>query len=213
MKKKKSRLTSLILALAVLVLALAVFLIVQKRATAYNDAQSAASEKDTLFDVSVDQIEKVSYTSSGSEELSFTRNTESTEEISGDVASDSSSAASETTVWTCDQHPDAVLDSTKVGALASSLTGVSITQEMDGVTDLGQYGLDKPAVTGSFTTRDGKTTAFAIGSTNSAASVVYVYLNDDKATVYAVSTGLTSYMNQTIDKYLPDSSAAASAES
>lgn len=210
MKKKKRKMTSLIIACAVLIVALCALVLVKKKANDYNDAQSAASTKETLFgELTVDQIESISYTASGAEELTFTRSEGTSSTV--EAASDSNASdAADTTAWTCDQHPETTLDSTKVGALASSLTGVSITQEMDGVTDLSQYGLDAPAVTGSFTTTDGKTTSFTIGSTNSAASVVYVCLNDDDSTVYAVSTSLITNLTKGLADYEPDSSTTAS---
>ena len=215
MKKKKNKLTSLIIACAVLVAVLVVFLVVQNRAKAYNDAQSAASTDATLFDgLTVDKIKSISYTVSGSEELTCTRvdeadasSSSSTSEAASEATSDSTST--DATTWVCDQYPAETLDSTKVGALASSITGVTVTQQIDSVTDLSQYGLDEPSITGSYTDTDGKTTSFTIGNTNTAASVVYLYLGDDTSTVYAVSTSISDYLTKGISDYLPDSSSTA----
>lgn len=191
-KTKKNRLTVLIICAAVLALLCGVLAIVRQKASDYEDAQSAENSK-SVFDITADKMTAVSYTTSDGTELKFTRNKDKK--------------------WT--DESGNVLDQTKVGALASSFTGVKLTSKISDVKDLSEYGLDKPAYTCTFTDSDKKTTKFYIGSTNDSANVVYLYIDGDTSTVYAVSTGITSEISSktSYDDYKPDSTASANSAS
>lgn len=190
MKKNKKKLGILIGLAAALLVLVGVWQIVKSRASAYEDSQSTAAK--TVFDVTVSKIKAVSFQPSGGTKLSFTRNGKKK--------------------WVSDQEPDTTVDQTKVGELASGFTGVTLTKTIKNVTDLSQYGLDKPTYTCSFTTTDGKTTDFVIGSTNDTAGVAYLLKSDDKTTVYAVSTSITSELTgkTKVSDFAPDSTSTTS---
>ncbi len=192
MKSAKKKLTVLGICAVVLVLLCAVLVIVRRKASDYEDAQSAESSQ-TVFDITADKINAISYTTSDGTELKFTRNKDKK--------------------WT--DESGTALDQTKVGTLASSFTGVKLTSKISDVKDLSEYGLDKPTYTCSFTDSDGKTTKFYIGSTNDSANVVYLYIDGDTSTVYAVSTGITSEISSktSYDDYKPDSTASSNSAS
>lgn len=189
MKKSKKRLGILIGLAAALLILVGVLQIVKSKANAYEDSQSTATK--TVFDVTVNKIKAVSFQPSGGTKLSFTKNSKKK--------------------WASDQEPNTTVDQTKVGELASGFTGVTLTKTIKNVTDLSQYGLDKPTYTCSFTTTDGKTTNFVIGSTNETASVAYLMKSDDKTTVYAVSTSITSELTgkTKVSDFAPDSTASS----
>lgn len=191
---KKRKFTTLIIGVAILALLCGVLLIVRQKASAYEDAESAESSK-TVFDITADQIQKISYTTSSGTELQFARDKKKK--------------------WTDATGKVTALDQTKVGTLASSFTGVKLTKKISNVKDLSEYGLDKPVYTCSFTDQKGKTTKFYLGSTNDAASVIYLYIDGNTSTVYAVSTGITSEIESktSMSDYLPDSTASANSAS
>ena len=85
---------------------------------------------------------------------------------------------------------------------------------MENVRDPAQYGLDKPSYTVQLTDTDGKKTMIAVGSVNDTTNDVYVYLNDDASTVYAVSTGLLTDLDYDLSyfKETSDSGASSAAE-
>lgn len=189
MKKNKKKLGILIGLVAALLVLVGVLQIVKSKANDYEDAQSTATK--TVFDVKADKIKAVSFQPNGGTKLSFTKNSKK---------------------WVSDQEPNTTVDQTKVGELASGFTGVTLTKTIKNVTDLSQYGLDKPTYTCSFTTTDGKTTNFVIGSTNDTASVTYLMKSDDKSTVYAVSTSITSELTgkTKVSDFAPDSTSTTS---
>lgn len=192
-KANKRKITTLIVSAAVLILLCVVLIVVRNRASAYEEAESAKSNQ-TVFDITADQMTEITYTVSGGTELDFKKNDDKK--------------------WT-DASDGTVLDQTKVGTLASSFTGVKLTETISDVEDLSEYGLDQPSYTCSFTDKDGKTTKFYLGNTNDSANVIYLYIDGDTSTVYAVSTGITSEMANysSMDDYLPDSSASANSVS
>lgn len=184
---KKRRITVLGICAAVLVLLCVVLAVVKKQASDYEEKESEESSQ-TVFDITADQIDDITYTASGGSELHFKRNDDGK--------------------WT--DESGTLLDQTKVGTLASSFTGVKLTKKMTDVSDLSEYGLDQPSYTCSFTDKDGKTTTFYLGNTNDSASVIYLSIDGDADTVYAVSTGITSEISSmtSMDDYQADSAAA-----
>lgn len=189
-KTQKKKLTTLGICAAALAALCIVFVVVKQRADAYEEKESEDSTE-TVFDITADQIDEITYTTADGTELQFTKDDDGN--------------------WT-DKSDGTVLDQTKVGTLASSFTGVSLTQKITDVSDLSEYGLDSPVYTCSFTDSDGTTTKFYLGNTNDTASVIYLYIDGDPSTVYAVSTGITSQIESktSMDDYLPDSTASDS---
>lgn len=190
-KTNKKRLFGLVGGLAALLVLVAVFLVINHKAQTYQDDQ-AAKDKEMIFTLTADQIDKVSYQAADGSPLAFTR----TEK--GD--------------WTADQKPDTKLDQSKVGALVSGFTGVTLKQTIKDVKDRSVYGLDQPRYTCSFTDKDGKTTKFYIGSTNDAANVSYLYLDQDPGTVYAAASSIEQELQGKTDlsAFLPAASDQAS---
>ncbi len=185
--KRKKKTASLLIGIVVLLALIAVLAVVQKKADAYENKD----DSETLTDLTADEITGVGITKSGSDAMSFT------------LADDT---------WTCDQDDTLDIDSSQVNLLTASLTGITVTDTIDDVTDLSQYGLDEPNAVISITDQDGTETTISVGDTNSTASVAYVLLNDDTTTVYAVSTSITSHLDDTIDDYIAESTEEASSD-
>ena len=178
-KKKMKRLA---IAAAVVVLLTCALLIVRKKSAEYEEAQTV--QKEMIIDLTADQIKSIRYTTELGETLEFVK-------VEGQ--------------WTSTTNPDVKLDQTKVGTLASSVTGCGIAHTIENAGALEQYGLAEPLMTLSVTDMDGNETALDIGITNEQTLDVYCLRGGDQSTVYAVSTGLTVDLAWTIEDYIDDS--------
>ena len=96
---------------------------------------------------------------------------------------------------------DDAIDQAAVSALASSLTGVRLYQTITDVTDLKQYGLDRPQYQVEITDTSGNVTRITVGAYNETAGKLYCLLGDDRETVYAVSPALAGSLTKTADGY------------
>ena len=96
---------------------------------------------------------------------------------------------------------DDAIDQVAVSALASSLTGVRLYRTITDVTDLKQYGLDKPRYQVEITDTSGAVTRITVGAYNETAGKLYCLLGDDRETVYAVSPALAGSLTKTADEY------------
>lgn len=173
-----------------------------------NGADTVTIERKKITVTASESVESgASSTASGTERAMEVPDSGTASAVSGSESTEeslsaSSSAESGTTTemaWVDPSDPDRDLDETTCGTLASSLTGVSITQTLTDVDNLSEYGLDNPSYVVEITFTDGSTKKITIGDTNSVSGTVYCYLDDDTATVYAVSTSITTNLNQTID--------------
>ncbi len=182
--KKKSR--SLVIALAVLLAMVCILLIVQRKADDYENQDNTV----TLIDVTADEITAVGVTADGVE-MSFTL---------------------EDDTWINDQDETLKIDESQVNLLTASLTGVSVSETMTEVEDLEQYGLGDAAGSYQITTKDGEEITIHVGDTNSTASTVYVYLNDNTETVYAVSTSIYTHLYDVVDDYIEEEVEEASSD-
>ncbi|MDO4805061.1 MAG: DUF4340 domain-containing protein [Lachnospiraceae bacterium] len=170
MKKKIMVLAGAVVLLAVLV---GVYFVVNGKA----DAEKEAAE--TLLDLTADRIQAISWTPEGGDALSFHR-------VDGQ--------------WSYDGDKDFKVDQTAMNTVCSGVTGITLYQTMEDVTDLAQYGLDTPEYMLEITDTEGKTTEIAIGADNEAVSSLYVYKDGDKSKVYAVMASLkTSIAKQLAD--------------
>ena len=182
MKKKK---TTLIAAAAVLVILLGVLAVVKRDSAS---RESAENRKETLLDLTAADISAVSYSAKDSEEVSFARRDGT---------------------WYCVTDETVNPDQTQVGILAASLTGSGLTQVLEKVEDPGLYGLADPSYEVDLTDTDGKTYHISVGNVNEMTGDVYVNLDGDEKTVYAVSPGLIANLDKTLPDYLPEETASS----
>lgn len=125
--------------------------------------------KEMLLDLTADRIQGISWTPEGGETLSFHR-------VDGE--------------WSYDGDKEFRVDQSKMNTVCSGVTGITVYQTMEEVTDLAQYGLDTPEYMLNVTDTEGKTTEIAIGADNGAVSYLYVYKDGDSSKVYAVMASL-----------------------
>ena len=135
--------------------------------------------KETLLELTVDKIQAISWTPKDGEKLSFHR-------IDGQ--------------WSYDGDRELELDQTAMNTVCSGLTGVTVYQKLEDVTDLAQYGLDEPEYVLEVTDTEGNTTEVALGDENDAVSSLYVYKDGDEKTVYSVMATLKTAIAKELEE-------------
>ena len=173
----KKKVILLICAVCILAALIGVYSVVRSSSTAEEEA------KDTLFELTADRIQAISWTSDDGETLSFHR-------VDGQ--------------WSYDDKPELELDQTEMNTLCSGVTGITVYQTLEDVTDLSQYGLDVPQYVLKVTDTEGKMVEVALGDENDAVNSLYVYKDGDDKTVYSVMASLKT----AIAKHLSDLEAA-----
>ena len=153
---------------------------------------------EVLTDLTADQIAGIYYQAAGSGPVAFTR-------INGqwhlDGGADQTAALGGSPSDQAAALKDDAIDQAAVSALASSLTGVRLYQTITDVTDLKQYGLDRPQYQVEITDTSGNVTRITVGAYNETAGKLYCLLGDDRETVYAVSPALAGSLTKTADGY------------
>lgn len=167
MKKKKWLMP--LLCLAVLLLLLSVYF-VMKNQNSKPKAQDEQTDKVKVTDIESGDITSVEFEIEG-ENVSFTKNGDS---------------------WTMDEDTELPLDGTKITSLVNGFSSLTAGRKLNHISDLKEYGLEEPQNYVTLTQKDGSVTTVNIGDKNSTTSNTYVYLNDDKNTVFTVSKDLAA---------------------
>lgn len=165
MKKKKWLMP--LLCLAVLLLLLCVYF-AMKNQNSEPKGQDEQTDEVKVTDMESGDITSVEFELEG-DKVSFTKNEDS---------------------WTMDKDTELPLDSTKITSLVSGFSSLTAGKKLSDISDLKEYGLDEPQNYVSLTLKDGSVTTVYVGNKNSTTSNTYVYLNDDKNTVFTVSKDL-----------------------
>ena len=186
---------------------------------------------EVLTDLTADRIAGIRYQAAGSEPVAFTRvdgrwqlaggaeqaaalmdssndqgaalKDGSTEQAAAlmDSSNDQGAALKDGSTEQTATLKDDAIDQVAVSALASSLTGVRLYRTITDVTDLKQYGLDRPQYQVEITDTSGNVTRITVGAYNETAGKLYCLLGDDRETVYAVSPALAGSLTKTADEY------------
>lgn len=166
MKKKKWIMP--VICMAVLILLLGTYFILKNKNL--NDAEvKADAENIKVNEMASEDIIGAAFIIEG-ENLSFTKTDD---------------------IWTMDGDADFPLDSTKITSVINGFGTLSAVRELKDIDDLGEYGLDNPQNEVVLTTKDGSA-AIYLGAKNTSTGNTYLYLNDEKNTVYVISNDLLS---------------------
>ncbi len=174
------KIKKLLIALCVLAAALIVLFVVRGRASAPGNDET--EERESLIDLEAADMRQIRISAAGGETDIYSRE---------DADSD----------WVYASDENIEINSAGVDEIAAGAAGVVIYQKMDAVTDLTQYGLDEDNVTvrAEITDDEGNTISITVGAQNASTGNYYVYLNDDTATVYAVSSSIGTYLGKTLE--------------
>lgn len=103
--------------------------------------------------------------------------------------------------WYKEDESEFPVDQDVMTDATSSISSVTSEVLIDGVEDLGQYGLDDPSNTITITTEDGEETVFKIGLENESVNQYYVEKGDDKDKVYLVDSTVIDPFMKTLYEY------------
>ncbi len=97
------------------------------------------------------------------------------------------------------------LNEGKPASWKSDITGLSATNTITGDdVKLDSFGLTEPSNVITAKLKDGKTVSIALGIQNEITNEYYCYINDDKSTVYTISSTLANDFNTSPKDYLAD---------
>lgn len=161
--KKKRNLAVLLIFLCVFLVILAV-LVQKKKNDEKREAES--EEKVEVTDLDEDDVTGVSFLLNG-ENVSFTKKDDD---------------------WICDNDSSFSVDQSKITAFLQSVEEIDAERVIgkEELVSLSEYGLETPGNVISLTEKNGQTTTITIGDQNISGNF-YVYLNDNKNTVYLVA--------------------------
>lgn len=172
MKKQKKQLLILIVVLFVVGMAL-------YGVNHYNQVQSQIPEEDTdivLVDVTMDDVCRLTY----------------------DYNGEHNTLVKKEDVWYDEEDESLSLNQTLVENMLVSIAPLKAVSQIEGVTDLEQYGLKNPERTIVFETQDGTIHQYQVGDYNSVSSVYYLK-EADNDTVYVVSSVTVTRFNKTLE--------------
>ena len=167
MKRKKWLMP--VICLAILLLLLGAYF-VMKNQNSESQRQDEQVDEVKVTDLEASDIAKVEFELEG-EKVSFTKDEHS---------------------WTMDGDTEFPLDGTKLTSLVNGFSSLTADRKISDITDLKEYGLEEPQNYVTLTRNDGSVTTVYVGDKNTTTSNTYVYLNDDKNTVFTVSNDLGS---------------------
>ncbi len=168
MKSKKK--SPLLILIGVLVILCGIYVLLKLQSSGDAAADEESAENDVIYEIAADNIEQLSFYIAD-EEYTF-------------LQEDSS--------WTLKGYDDYPVDSDQIGNLTGAISSVKANRTLEDVDDLSEYGLENPTDVVTIIDTDGNETTISIGDTNISTSDCYIYLNDEKETVYTVSGDLAT---------------------
>lgn len=165
MKKKKWLMP--VICLAILLLLLGAYFMM-KNQNSESEKKDEQVDEVKVTELEADDITKVEFKVEG-EKVSFTKNEDS---------------------WTMDEDTEFPLDSTKLTSLVNGFSSLTAGRKISDISDLKEYGLEEPQNYVTLTQKDGSITTVYVGNKNATTANTYVYLNEDKNTVFTVSNDL-----------------------
>lgn len=176
MKKKKW--FPLVACVILLALLLIVYFILQNQNQKTEEAESADSAIQVLS-VAKDDITSICFWLDGQEET-FT------------LIDDT---------WILESDDSFDVDADTLSSLITSITDMTAERKLEEVTDLSEYGLDEPVQTVVLTDSEENTYTIYWGASNSMTNNDYIYINDQKDTVFTVSYSVLETFGTTLEDY------------
>lgn len=175
---KKRKITNLMILLAVLIL-LAVSYVILRNHNQAEQKEEESAETSEIVSVDVDNIKKIGFMISG-ESVVFVKD--------GDL-------------WKMESDENFPVKAEQITVLTDALAEVTANRTLEDVEELSEYGLDDPENVIEVTTADDENIKIAVGSTNESTGDCYVYLNDDKNTVYTTDSDFSTVFAGSLMNY------------
>ncbi|MCH1980956.1 DUF4340 domain-containing protein [Lawsonibacter sp. OA9] len=175
---KKRKVVNLIILLAVLVFLAVTYILLKNHNQAEEEAEES-EETSEIMSVNVDNIKSIGFKISG-EDVVFVKNEDA---------------------WALESDDSFPVKADQMTVLTDALTEVTANRTLENVEDLSEYGLDKPQNVIQIVTKDDGNIKITVGNSNESTGSCYVYLNDDKNTVYTTDSDLSTVFAGSLMNY------------
>jgi len=133
--------------------------------------------------------------------VAFLTDTDEISAVSFSVDGESFSFRDDNGGWVLDSDSAFPLDASALNSALSSLSEISASRELTGVTDFSSYGLDDPAYEIKLTSSSDGETTLAIGDKNALTGAYYFHVNDSD-TVYLVDSDVYDIFDRTLFDFI-----------
>ena len=100
--------------------------------------------------------------------------------------------------WKKEDEVDFTVDQEKMSTLITTFTGLTADRTLTDISSLEEYGLDDPVNSVTLTGSDENQVTLHIGDKNKDTSDTYLYMNEDKSTVYVTGTDCEEALPDTL---------------
>ena len=100
--------------------------------------------------------------------------------------------------WKKEDEVDFPVDQEKMSTLITTFTGLTADRTLTDISSLEEYGLDDPVNSVTLTGSDENQVTLHIGDKNKDTSDTYLYMNEDKSTVYVTGTDCEEALPDTL---------------
>ena len=135
------------------------------------------------------------------EESSTLISLEDVKHISFEVAGEHMGWTKEEDTWVLDNDRDFPADTNKIGSIISTLSVMTEERILENVNNLKDYGLEEPVNTIEIQNEEGQSECIYVGNKNPSTGDTYLYLNDEKTTVYTVANDINSLLEDDLLDY------------
>lgn len=104
-------------------------------------------------------------------------------------------------IWHLDKDDDFPADTEKIDTIISTLSAMSEERTLENINNLKDYGLEEPANLIEVQNEEGQSERISVGNKNPSTGDTYLYLNDEKNTVYTVGNDINSLLEGSLFDY------------
>lgn len=104
-------------------------------------------------------------------------------------------------IWHLDKDDDFPADTEKIDTIISTLSAMSEERTLENINNLKDYGLEEPANLIEVQNEEGQSERISVGNKNPSTGDTYLYLNDEKNTVYTVENDINSLLEGSLFDY------------
>lgn len=103
--------------------------------------------------------------------------------------------------WRLDKDGDFPADTEKIDSIISTLSAMTEERTLENIKKLKDYGLEEPVNLIEIQNEEGQSEHISVGNKNPSTGDTYLYLNDEKNTVYTVETDINSLLEGSLLDY------------
>lgn len=104
-------------------------------------------------------------------------------------------------IWSLDKDGDFPTDTEKIDSIISTLSAMTEERTLENIKNLKGYGLEEPVNLIEIQNEEGQSERISVGNKNPSTGDTYLYLNDEKTTVYTVENDINSLLEGSLFDY------------